>query len=151
MSEAADLGINADAYGPMLRHVDMTDNMGQPSSMLMVNPLTLLQAAFEQGGSFTELILDTLTKHPSSPERPWKLILYSDEVVPGNPIGYNNLRKVWVAYYSFAEFGPVTLQREEAWLPQMVNRSDGVSKFSAGISQVFVAIIKEWCCKGCDV
>ena len=83
-----------------------------------------------------------MSEHPSDPEHPWRLVLYSDEVVPGNVIAHDNQRKVWVMYWSLLEFGPLLLSREESWLTVLVKRSVDVAKVEAGISQVFAGVIK---------
>ena len=46
----------------------------------------------------------------------WKLILYADGVVPGNPLAADNRRKSVVWYFSFLEFG-WKLQYEDVWMP----------------------------------
>ena len=73
---------------------------------------------------------------------PWNLILYADEVVPGNQMHYDNLRKEWVMYFSFKELGVLTLGMEEAWFLAAAIRSKIVDDASGGISQVFSACIK---------
>jgi hypothetical protein len=134
------------SYGSIMSNAILVDKQGAGAEMLMVNPLTLLQAAFGQGGSYTELVMDTLRKHPSSPEKPWSLAVYCDEVVPGNVISHDNQRKEWVGYTSFLQFGQLILSKEEAWLPTLVQRTATVDKMSGGISQVFGAVLKQWFC-----
>ena len=46
-----------------------------------------------------------LRSSPSTIESPWGLILYADEVIPGNQLSIRHSRKVWVMYFSFIEFG----------------------------------------------
>jgi hypothetical protein len=147
LAEATASEISAhNGYGPMLSKSILVDKQGAKAELLMINPLTLLQAAFGQGGSYTELVMDTLRRHPSSPDHPWSLAVYCDEVVPGNVISHENRRKEWVGYSSFLEFGQMTLSMEEAWLPTLVQRTSTVERCSAGISQVFGAVLKQWFC-----
>jgi hypothetical protein len=133
-------------YGRMLSKPILVDKRGAKAEMLMINHLTLLQASFGQGGSYTDLVMDTLRRHPSSPDHPWSLAVYCDEVVPGNVISHENRRKEWVGYSSFCEFGQMTLSMEEAWLPILVQRRATVERCSACISQVFGAVLKQWFC-----
>jgi len=70
------------------------------------------------------------------------LILYSDEVVPGNALSHDNKRKVWVFYFSWMELGAATLQREESWLCCLVQRSSFVSSLESGVSQIAAAVCK---------
>ena len=70
-------------------------------SIVLVNPLALLWKLFKQGGSYSELLLQHFRGNPCSPERPYGLILYADEVTPGNVLAHSNQRKLWVMYFSF--------------------------------------------------
>ena len=51
------------------------------------------------------MVASTLASHPSSPASKWSLVLYCDEVSPGNQLAYKHERKAWAIYWSFAEFG----------------------------------------------
>jgi hypothetical protein len=83
-----------------------------------------------------------LDAHPPSPETPWSLILYSDEVTPGNPLATHNKRKFHAIYWSFLEFGANALCREETWFCITTALSTDIVEVSAGLSQVMGAIIK---------
>jgi hypothetical protein len=120
------------AYGPLISGVpaklkDIDDSM----EIIIANPLTLLQAVCGQGGSYHDLLKATAQRHNKL-----SAIIYFDEVVPGDPLGYANRRKVWVSYLSFKEFGPRILSNEAVWLPLIELRTSETSKLSAGISQV---------------
>jgi hypothetical protein len=52
---------------------------------------------------------------PATADEPWQLIIYTDEVTPGNPLATNNKRKFHAVYWSFLELGMNALCREEAW------------------------------------
>jgi hypothetical protein len=143
LAEATALEMNEEGpYGKMLVEVDVVLKTGGIGQILTINPLALLHKAFAQGGSFTDLIIETLKHKPSKPEAPWQLILYADEVVPGNQLANQNNRKVWVMYFSFVELGHLVLQKEEAWLCNLVCRSTVVGSLSAGISQAFAVALK---------
>ena len=62
-----------------------------------------------------ELVARTLSQHPCTAQKPWRIIFYSDEVVPGNVLSADVSRKVQCVYISFMEFGAVALSKEEAW------------------------------------
>ena len=80
-------------YGKLLVDVFFIALDGTQQNMLIVQPLALLYRAFECSG-FQALVLRRLLLYPSTHDIPWHLILYSDEVVPGNPLARANLRKV---------------------------------------------------------
>ena len=96
-----------------------------------------------EGGSLADLLLDRHASTPSSPERPWSLIMYTDEVVPGLALAARDDRKFWAVYASFLEFGPLTLSNELAWITLVTTRAKEVAKASAGISQVFKVVVMD--------
>ena len=81
---------------------------------------------------FKHRFLEALAARPSSAASPWRLILYIDEITPGNVIRPDNKRKITAFYYSFCELGDF-LRNEEAWLLAGVLRSDVVKNISGGI------------------
>ena len=117
---------------------------GNPIELPAINPHAFLYRAFALGGSFSKMLSERIAASPPSPEAPWRLIVYSDEVVPGNALSHDNRRKVWVVYFSFMELGATMLSSEEAWFCMLVARSSEVSKVSAGMGQVFAAVIKRF-------
>ena len=73
--------------------------------------LICMQLLF-RGGSYTQLVLDTYAKKQSSPEAPWKLVIYSDEIDAGDPLAPRwHTRKVWAFCFSFLEFGSIVLSK----------------------------------------
>ena len=122
--------------------VPLISTTGEPIDMMVASPLALLWKSVKDCKSFSTMFMNRLAASPPSPEAPWRLVLYSDEVVPGNPLATDNRRKVWVVYFSFLELGPAVLCHEEAWFCVMAKRSHDVNQVSGGMSQVFKAIGK---------
>ena len=71
------------------------------------------------------------------------MVLYADEVFPGNQLAAVNARKVWAVYYSFLQFDE-HLHNELAWAPLTAEPSKSLKTVSAGISQVMAVIIKSF-------
>ena len=44
--------------------------------------------------AFRDMFMQALAKHPCSFQRPWSLVLYIDEITPGNVLRPDNTRKV---------------------------------------------------------
>jgi len=130
-----------DEYGPMFCEVALEGE--QPCTATIVNLHALLFAAFGQGGGFYKLLKDTMQKTPPTPHSPYQLILYSDEVVPGNVLSADNRRKCWLVYASIAQFGSEVLSQECAWLTLACCRSSFLTHCFAGIGQLMKAIIKK--------
>ena len=129
-------------YGDMILTVPVTCKNGSTRDLVMANPLALLQAAYQQGGSYYELVQSTLQRKISNLDTCWNAIFYMDEVQPGNQLGIHQGRKCWALYFSMEEFGPVQLQKESAWLTLLVERTAKVQELHAGVSQIFAAVMK---------
>ena len=130
-------------YGDILVTKEMVGKAGKPNRELyLVNPFAYLQAAFSNHESgFRNMMSNALSENPASPDRPWRLVLYSDEVVPGNQLLANNRRKSWVVYFSFLEL-KMHLSQEEAWCPLVAEPSQLLKDVESNISQVFACVIK---------
>ena len=74
-----------------------------------------------------------------------RLLLYYDELTPGDAFAPDNRRKHWVIYTAFMEFGQACLSREEAWLPIGIIRNTMVKKIDGGISNVIRLLLRSWC------
>ena len=134
MKRAADLGLDScNAYGKLLQEIKLVGKEGKGVESLAVNFASYVSAAFSQGGAYTILVIDTYKKFASSPEQPWRMIVYSDEIDSGDPVApRGHTRKLWAIYFSFVEFGPVNLSHEEAWLTLRLERTVDVDLVDAG-------------------
>ena len=108
--------------------------------LVLVNPMAYMHTAFKAGGGFSTMLTNAMRSTPSTPDRPWRLVLYSDEVVPGNQLSAVNSRKFWVIYFGFLEFG-LHLHSDEAWCPLVCEPSIALRNVHAGFSQVFAAAV----------
>ncbi len=88
-------------HGPLHTHIDVTDSV----TIEVQNPFAVFWYACKTSASFSSLVAATLASHPSSPASQWSLVLYCDEVSPGNQLAYTHDRKAWAVYWSFGEFG----------------------------------------------
>ena len=132
-------------YGPVLstNSIELSAiDGGAPIPVPIANPFAFLYVAFRDCVAFRQLVMDTARKHPPSVDNPWHIVLYSDEVTPGNNLSYDNRRKNWVLYYSFLEFGSAILSRDEAWICVCSKRSSEVTRAVGGIAQVFRRIMR---------
>lgn len=134
-------------FGPLLESTMMTrmDRVNQ-QPVLCVNSLSYLHAVVTQGGSMMQLVLDKLATFHNDYDHPWNLILYSDEVCPGNPLAARTERKAWMLYLSFLEFGHALLSKSQAWLTVGCIRSNVVADLSATISQVVSKVLERIFC-----
>lgn len=95
MKEATRLQLSSmDAYGPLLLEANVATTEGTMEPIWIVNLLSLLVGAYQLNGSWANFFHNAHAKNPSSPQKPWQLLLYSDEVVPGNQLAARQNRKV---------------------------------------------------------
>ena len=89
---------------------------------------------------FGKLLVSLDRQSPSSPTRPWSIIMYYDETIPGDPLRLDHLRKFMGVYISLANFGPTLLKHERCWLPAAVLRTSIIKLIRGGWS----GCIKWW-------
>lgn len=136
--------MNTSEYGPLMVSQMMVPVLGkQPLELHMVNPFTYLCRAYAQQGGFHDMMSQHLRQSPPSPDKPWRLCLYSDEVAPGNQLLAVNKRKVWIIYFAFIEMG-LHLHNEAAWCPIAAEPSVMLKDVESGVSQIFAKIISEF-------
>ena len=83
MQESRDLICNEPTpFGPTVQHMQLVGKGDQPRRVGVAHPLALLWTALVTSVSFAAYFEQCLAVHPSTPETPWNLILYSDEVTP---------------------------------------------------------------------
>jgi hypothetical protein len=141
--EARDTTVSEDTpYGPILMTVPIECTDGTREDIYVANPFAMLYVAAKHCKGFAWLMHKTHASQPSTYDHPWSFALYSDEVVPGNQLSFNNKRKMWVLYYSFLQFGAAILSMEDAWFGVVAERSDRVKHYKGGIAQVFSAVLR---------
>lgn len=129
-------------FGPMLQTVKMIKSDGSLIDLYVAHPWATLDTCLSKGNRFKHRFMEQLRATPCTLEDPWHLILYSDEVTPGNTHSPQNNRKFQSVYWSILELGPAALSHEEFWLPLMTEYSSLVKECSGGMSQVFIALAK---------
>ena len=130
------------SFGPMLQTIKMTKADESSMDLFVAHPWAVLDIAISKSERLRELMLKSLARAPCTADTPWHLILYSDEVTPGNVHAPLNKRKFQAVYWSFLEFGPAALSHEEFWFTIMTEFSFNVRACSGGMSQVFVKLCK---------
>ena len=143
MREARDLQLTEETpYGSMLHKLTCDRTDGSTADLTIISPFAMLYIATLRCKGFEQLIRRTIAAHPPSYERPWRLIVYSDEIIPGNVIAARNVRKLWVLYWSFFEFGVANLSEEDAWFCIAAERTDRVKQLEGGMAQVFGQVLQ---------
>jgi hypothetical protein len=105
-------------------------------------PAAILRYFLRECRDFERLFKARLAARPCTPDSPWKLVLHTDEVTPGNALRPDNRRKSWLWYFSFVDLGAELLCREECWLPFGILRSHIVKDVRGGLSATFTSVLQ---------
>ena len=129
-------------YGSLIEHIWVKTTTGEWHAIPICNPFAFLLVAVRDCCQFNSFLLARLQDHPSTPDKPWTLLIYADEVTPGNPLATMNNRKFHAVYWSFLELGRNALSNEEGWFTILTEYSKYVNQAQGGLSQVFGQVIK---------
>ena len=134
------------ALGPLIQEAPLQQVDGSPSTFVFTSLLTYLSALFSRGNSFQKLLASRHEACPSSTSKPWRRVMYLDELVPGNVLGRAE-RKSWAWYWycSFLRFGQ-HLHSTDSWLTTGLARSNHVASVEAGVSQMTATLLKAFFC-----
>jgi hypothetical protein len=117
------------SYGAIIQSIDIgINNDGKPCTFWYADARATLYTMIRECPKLEAFVRQKLVEHPSTPDNPWGLIVYSDEISPGNQLLHHNPRKTQAFYYSFIEFGAEALSSEFLWLTLTVARSDEVNE-----------------------
>jgi len=146
MRLARDMKVEARTpYGPISVGLPMRAEAdgSPPLQLLIAHPLALLWRAFYKCDPFASFVQERLAAEPCTADTPWCLLLYCDEVHPGDPNGGRKARKFQAVYYSFLEFGPPALSHDDLWFTLTTTRSGQVNKIAGGLAQIFAVVLKD--------
>ena len=150
--DARTLIANAETpYGKVIVDMDLIGPHGS-KQLPFVNLSAFLHVAYCNAAGFRSLIRDRHAACPSSPIKPWRLILYSDEVTPSVALPYVDRRKFWAFYSAFVELGPLTLSDSKSWITLATAQSEFVhNDVAAGVSQIFRRMIRSYFLESVDL
>ena len=130
------------AYGPLKTNLKLLQHDGKTIQVPALNWKSYMAALFAESNTFHHLLTTTHDLHKPEFDRPLGLILYMDEITPGNVLSNRLTRKCWCVYASILEFPLQALGQELAWAPLLHIRSKLVDTLQGGISQVFGCLLQ---------
>ena len=104
-------------YGPLHQLIMMGE-----TSVEFQHPAAMLYHVCKTSTSFSDLLDRVHTATPCAVNRPWRLVLYMDEITPGNQLAHKHARKMWASYWSILEFGSAILCDEARPAPETMHR-----------------------------
>ena len=100
-------------YGKLCQVLKLKSSDGTEIEVEIQHPFAMMYHACKTSKSFSSLIQRTLYSNAPTLASPWHIIMYTDEITPGNQLGNRNQRKIWAIYWSVLEFGPAVLSDED--------------------------------------
>ena len=127
----------ATPYGTLHQCISVRTTSGGELKLEVQAPLGCLWQACRVSAQFSELAQRCYAAQPATIAAPWKLLLYCDEVIPGNQLAYNTGRKFWAWYWSILELGTAALADELAWFEILFLRRTLLKTISGELSSLF--------------
>lgn len=138
-AEAAEIST---PYGNLIQEFQLNAVDGSMIKLSFVHPASFLHHTSTECPGMQELLDGAHARSPNTVSKPWVLILYLDEISPGNQLKVTNKRKLWAIYYSVKEFGGFQLSQESSWAMLTAIRSETIGKIKGGMSAVFLECVK---------
>ena len=132
------------SYGPLHQRTPVLTKSGKYVDVEIAHPFAMLQHVCKVSESFANCLARTLAIVPNNLGNPWNLIIYTDEVTPGNQLAYRNARKFHAVYFSVMEFGPDILCHEQAWFTWAIVESTTVDEIQGGLAGLYNAVLKSF-------
>ena len=85
-------------YGPISTDLEIPTTNGGQQVLNIAHPLALLWTSFNTYDPFFEFVTSRLAAEPCTSDRPWNLIVYCDEVHPGDQLQGKTNRKFQTVY-----------------------------------------------------
>ena len=124
-------------FGPLVQDVTLEADDGSEIKLPVQHPLAMIEVICREIAWFATWFLAILRNNGNK----LKLMLYSDEVTPGNAVQHNNLRKTQCVYWNFEESG-AAMVCEHCWFILMAVRSTVEKRISGGMSQITKVLLR---------
>ena len=122
-------------YGSVLQKVPLP--LAKLPQWEICHPLAYISHLSSISASFAKLMVES-----STPGIPMRLILYIDEICPGNPLRPEKSRTLQAVYWAFVDWPQHVLQRTALWPCLGTIRSSLCAELPGGVSQLMKLILK---------
>lgn len=96
---------------------------GRTHDFRFLDPAMYLASLLEGSPALQGLYGRAWDRCPSSPERPWTMVVAFDEFIPGNKLAFVQARKSMVVSFTFLELDSAHLSNGRVWCTPLVIRS----------------------------
>jgi hypothetical protein len=105
------------------------------------HPLAMLHYCALECKPFRDFMFERVSLLKPTPEKPWEVILYTDEI-GRSPLSGKDTREVQACYWAFKQFGQAALTNERTWFTIAAIRSDVIKKLPGGMSHFTSLLLK---------
>ncbi len=126
-------------YGPVVQDMGLEMNDGKIFKWDFIHPFAFLWYLSLKCVEFGEMMTAALG---STVHGVLSLLLYGDELVPGNVLRHDAGRKVFAFYYAFLEWPTWILHQSDAWFCFGALRTNILEDVKGGVSSVFAKIVR---------
>lgn len=96
-------------YGPLHQRITVPGDI----DLEIQHPMAMLHHCCANSAALSKLVMNTAAARPPTLTNPWHIVIYADEILPGNQLAYKHNRKFWGVYWSILEFGAAALSDED--------------------------------------
>ena len=112
-------------FGSVVKEWSVETKTGGQKNVTYVCPAAMLHFTAQKCPGWSAALKLLLSQKTSTPASPYRLILYADEISPGNVLKADNRRKVFAIYWAIAEsrmhiqptFMRVSIYQHSFWNP----------------------------------
>ena len=125
-------------FGRLIVHKEFQTTDG-PVLFPLQNPLAMLTIALAEGPRFAGYVRSAIARFGlPSPDAPWSIILYVDEVTCGQPLAVkaDGRRKVQGVYWSIYQLGAQALADDSSWFELAAFRAVTADGFDGSVSHM---------------
>ena len=134
--------LHADAwtpYGAVVQDISLEMNDGSAFRWQIIHPLAYIWYVCLKCSQFADMMVTALA---NAQDRILSLLLYGDELVPGNPLRHDSGRQVFAFYFAFLEWPVWILHKSDAWILFGALRTNIIKQGKGGVSAVFAMLIR---------
>lgn len=107
-----------------------------------LRPQAVLAEAVRNSPGLSDAFEAARQAKPCTPQSPWSLVVYFDELTPGNALRPDNKRKTMAIYISVRELGLHVLSHTEAWFTIGLVRTSVIKQVLGGWSRMFRDLLR---------
>ena len=133
-------------YGKVVQHIVFATNGGADFTWPIIHPFAYIWHLSKTVPDFGAVMAASIA---AADGRTLELILYGDELTPGNPLRADGGRCAFNFYYSFANFPRWLLHRKDGWLCLGSLRTSMIGNIKGGVGALVARLLKLLFVDGC--